>query len=412
MKRILSVFIIFLLSINFASAKIKLIEKSKRKKPKWITLPPEEKGYYYFIGVSQNNKNLGEGINKAIEEALKQVLSTIGVVVGARTYIEKTMKEDRTISKIIDEYKEVGRAKLRGHKIREIYTETYLDTETGERFYDVYVLLRYSEKEIKKERDRIKRIQAENRKVSQKYLEEAKEFEKNGKIFNAFKKYSDVINVLQDQPGIYQYNNALIGIKRILNGIVLKGKQEKRTIIVLGNCRIHEKSFPLDGIKLKAEISKGEGEIEVSSIFENGKCEFKIKKIKFEGGIAEITVFLDKEQFLSLLKNAYLSNQDLKALEEIIEEKKVKILISSSEFGFSKVCVFVFKKDGGRSSQAENIISKILIDSGIKVAEMNIPKFLNYKNFMKKIFFTLLRKKGVKKVIVGELEVIDNGKVY
>jgi len=414
MRRISIIFLGILLFFNLSHAKIKLIEKSKRKKPEWITVPPEKKGYYFFIGVAQNQPSLTEGINKAVEEALRQVLTVIGIVVGSKTEIQKQMKGDKYIARMLDEYKEVGRAKVKGHRIKEIYTEEYLDTDTGKRFYDVYLLLRYSQSEIKKERERIQREQRENRSKAAGILKEAKNFEKNGKILKAYIKYADVLSLLQDQPSIYEYNTALLSIKRILNSIILKGISKKRKIIIEVISRIGEKLYPVEDVKLIAKIEKGTGTITSSSITDvSGKADFTISKIKFEGGIAKVKVSFSKEQFLSNLENLYITESDLRSLKNIIEEKTVEVVLKSSEFGFSKTTVIIWKKRGGRSPQAEDIISSTLIDSGINVITLNRRfRGINYRNFETEDFFNILKSKGIEKAVLGEIELIDNGKVY
>src|SRR3989339_979945 len=146
MKKVL----IFLLSFLFMAslsldARTKLVSRSQKKKPAWITIPPQEKGQYYFVGISQNAATLDKAMRGAIEEALKQVLTVIGVFVGNKMQIDKQIEGDKTITKMLDEYKEVGKGKVSGHRIKEIYTEEYLDEDKNARFYDVFLLMKYSE---------------------------------------------------------------------------------------------------------------------------------------------------------------------------------------------------------------------------------------------------------------------------
>ena len=108
MKRCLVLFLSCMIIIpSVLEAKLKLVSRSKKKKPEWITILPEEKGYYYLLGVAQNKKDLGEGMGSAVEEGLKQVLTVIGIVVGSKTQIKKQMEKDKQITKMLEDLEKV-----------------------------------------------------------------------------------------------------------------------------------------------------------------------------------------------------------------------------------------------------------------------------------------------------------------
>ncbi|MEA2081655.1 MAG: hypothetical protein U9O97_02825, partial [Elusimicrobiota bacterium] len=115
----------FLMSCS-ALPRPKKVWSSKRRKPKWISVIPEKAGYYYYLGISQNQEDKGIALQKALEEGMKQVLSTIGIVVGTKMRLNKEISGNKEITKMVDKYRETGKAKLRGQKVKEMYTEEYL----------------------------------------------------------------------------------------------------------------------------------------------------------------------------------------------------------------------------------------------------------------------------------------------
>jgi hypothetical protein len=134
-----------------------LVQSSARKMPKWVTDIPEEREYLYFVGTSGDAESYDRGKREAVEDAVSQVVKTIGVrVTSTSTYEERYFAEQYETS-ISSELVTEGRAKLQDAEIREIYFEKYARPD-GTGFFRVWALLQYGRKEIAREQERLKSI--------------------------------------------------------------------------------------------------------------------------------------------------------------------------------------------------------------------------------------------------------------
>ncbi len=402
----------FLLS-SPAFARPKKVWSSKRKKPKWISVIPEKTGYYYYVGISQNQDDKGVALQKALEEGMKQVLATIGIVVGTKMRLDKEIRGNKEITKMVDKYRETGKAKLRGHKIKEMYTEEYRDGDR--RFFDVYLLLRYSEKEIKKERRRIEDQQAKNRREADTKMQESQTLLKEGKISSAFEEDARMFTMLADQPGISQYSALLNRIKKLLSSleteaVSVKGKKPSVRLFA----KIDGKRKPVSGIRMLASFETGEGEVDSpKTTDEGGIAVFPISKIKFDGGIAKLRIRAMAEQFTVPLKNAYMDDSDFEFIEGILKGLEVALILKAADFGGSKFALIMWNDEGGRETSFETALSKELTSAGISVrAFAEVPPGVSFDSFENDKFFSSLASKGMDCLIVGTLNIIDNGDVY
>ncbi len=390
----------------------KKVRSSSRHRPKWLTKLPQEKGYNYFLGIAQNQPDEGVALEKAIEEALKQVLTTIGIVVGTKMRINKEMSADKTITKMLDEYRETGKAKVRGHKIKGIYTEEFVDGD--KRFFDVYVLLRYSDREIKTERRRIESVQAANRRIAREKLPEVDKLIESGKVMDAYLLAARIFTDLADQPTSSEYRSALGKIKKIVDGISLeplrlKGRKPKVEAVL----RWGGKEIPVDMMKLEAECTEGKFEIETPQKTSEGLAEFKIEKATFQGGLLKIKIFPSSDQFLVPLKNAYMDEADFSAFKKTLADAAISVILKAADFGGRKYCLLVWDERGRRQNSFEVSLTKRLTNAGISVRSFaRVPAGVNFRNFEKENFYDFLKKQGIGGLIIGELKIVDNGSVY
>jgi len=396
-----------------AFARPKKVWSSSRKKPKWISVIPEKTGYYYYVGISQNQEDRGVALQKALEEAMKQVLSTIGIVVGTKMRLDKEIRGNEEITKMVDKYRETGKAKMRGQKVKKMYTEEYRDGDR--RFFDVYLLMRYSEKEIKKERKRIEAQQAKNRREADRKMEESDVMLKKGKVSEAFEEDARMFTMLADQPGISQYSDLLNRIKKLLSSLETevvntKGKKPSARLFA----KIDGERKAVSGIRMLASFEKGEGEVDSpKTTDEKGMAVFPISKIKFSGGIAKLKIRPMDEQFTVPLKNAYMDDTDFEFIEGILKGLEVSLILKASDFGDSKFTLIVWDDNGKRETSFETALSKELTAAGISVrAFANVPQGVSFDSFENDKFFSSLADKGIDCLVVGSLNTIDNGDVY
>jgi len=411
-KVVFAVLSVFLLS-NALFAVPKKVRSSSRKRPKWISIPPEEKGYHFFVGISQNQDDKGTALGKALEEAQKQVLSTIGIVVGTKMRLNKEISENKTVTKMMDQYRETGKAKLKGQKVKEIYSEEYRDGDR--RFFDVYVLLRYSAGEIKSERRRIEQQQADYRRIANEKLTLIDKMISDGKIWDAYQEACRIFTGLADQPGASQYRLLLNKVKKIVNGLVItpvsvKGKKPSVKLTLSWD----KKKLPVSSVKMLSEIVQGEGEIaSPQTSGDDGIAVFPISKIKFQGGLAKLKIQPQTGQFLDSLKNAYMDDSDFDSLKKSLENAVVSIILKASDFGGQKFCLIVWNEAGKRENSFEVAVTKELGKAGISVRSFSeIPQGVSFDSFENDKFYDFLSAQGMDALIVGRLNVIDNGDVY
>jgi len=412
LKRAFFLFSLFCLSIGVISCTPKRIWSSPGKKPKWISYIPEEKGYHYFIGIAQNQPDRATALRKAIEEALKQVLTTIGVTIGTDMRIEKEIQASKVLTKMIDEYSEKGRAKLRGHKIKEIYSEEYFDG--NRRFYDVYVLLRYSEREIAAERRRIEEEQRRNRATARFNMEDFKKLLNEGRVKDAVEKLFENVYILSDQPSCLEYKKSFERLKEILGNISLKPlKTTGRKPQILAVLNVEGRKIPYAFLDILAEFEQGEGEISSpEKTDENGIAEFEISKIKFQAGVAKINFIPEKTQFMETIKSA-ISDKQREVLENLISQAQISIVLKASDFGGKSVCILFWSEEGQRVMTFEVSLAEKLTEVGVNIKSFsNIPTGINFGNFEQDVFYKFLKEKGVDVLVVGKLKAIDNGNVY
>ncbi|MCD6413050.1 MAG: hypothetical protein J7L54_02765 [Elusimicrobia bacterium] len=409
-----TVFLI-ILTVVFSSvcgAAVKKVRSSSRHRPKWLVKLPQEKGYNYFLGIAQNQPDKGVALEKAISEALKQVLTTIGIVVGTKMRINKEMTADKTITRMLDEYRETGKAKVRGHKIKGIYTEEFVDGD--KRFFDVYVLLRYSDRQIKAERRRIEQRQAATRRLARAKMPEIDIMIEKGMVMDAYLSAAQIFTDLADQPTSGEYRIVLGKLKKIINGIGLeainlKGKKPK----VKATLRWDGSEIPVDMLKLEAEFSSGAGEIQTPQKTTGGTAEFKIEKAAFQGGILKLKIFPPPDQFLNPLENAYMDSSDFSFLKKNIDDMAISVILKAADFGGRKYCLLVWDERGRRQDSFEVSLTKNLTNAGISVRTFSrIPSGVNFRNFEDENFYGFLRKQEIGGLIVGELKIVDNGSVY
>ncbi|MFH1352222.1 MAG: hypothetical protein ABIH68_01450 [bacterium] len=411
-KVVFAVLSVFLLSTALFAVP-KKVDSSSRKKPQWISIPPEEKGFHYFIGISQNQEDKGVALGKALEEAQKQVLSTIGIVVGTKMRLNKEISENETVTKMMDQYRETGKAKLQGQKVKEIYSEEYRDGDR--RFFDVYVLLKYSAGEIKAERERIEQQQAANRRDAKEKLLLIDKMISDGKIWDAYQEASRIFTGLADQPGASEYRLLLNIVKKIVNGLVVtpvsvKGKDPSVKLTLIWD----KEKLPVASVKMLSEIVQGEGEIvSPQTSGDDGIAVFPISKIKFQGGLAKLKIQPQTEPFLDSLKNAYMDDSDFDSLKKSLENSVVSIILKASDFGGQKFCLIVWNEAGKREHSFEVSTTKELGKAGISVRSFSeIPQEVSFDSFENEKFYDFLSSQEMDALIVGRLNVIDNGDVY
>ncbi|MBA3065486.1 hypothetical protein FP828_03240 [bacterium] len=120
-----------------------------------------------------------------------------------------------------------------------------------------------------------------------------------------------------------------------------------------------------------------------------------------------------EEQFTVPLKNAYMDDSDFEFLVGVIKGLETTLVLKAADFGDSKFALIIWDDKVSRETSFETALSKELTSAGISVRSFaDIPSGVSFDSFEKEEFFSFLSSKGIDNLIVGSLNVIDNGDVY
>ena len=425
-KKVLIAILLVSLLVPAVIAKPVLISKSKKSTPKWITLPPQESEFLYFIGSKSKAPTYEDGVKTALANAMSEVMMNIGFTFAMQTEITTRIEADKDLSSYVDNIQQTGSAELKDQRIKEIYFEKYKDTKmvvenniqkkVEQVYYDVYLLLKYSKSEIAKERKKKEQKDAENAKIARGFLTAAETMLGSSQVMDAYNKYASVIKILSAQAGIPLFNEALAAIKNISQNIVLSEAPagSRKEIPVRVAYETDQAKAPVSRAVLKTAITMGSGEIDntVSTGLDGiGLC--RIQKMTFDGGLAKILITLDSEPFVLPLKDTAVQEKERKAVEDTITSKTLTITLKSSQFGASKVCVIIWDKAGGRNKELESMITEALTKAGISVVvPQSLKTDLSFNSFDSPDFYSQLSQEGISVSVVGQSEATDNGNIY
>jgi len=137
----------------------KLLMRSERERPSWVSRPPPaQAGLIYFTGRHNDATSIEAGTAAAFRDAAKQIAGYIGTRVTSKLIVRTTHSE----SKIVDEIRAAARGDLSGAKVEDVYWE---QAQVGSwarkrRFYRVWALVGYPESGIARERRRLRNLGA------------------------------------------------------------------------------------------------------------------------------------------------------------------------------------------------------------------------------------------------------------
>ena len=425
-KRLLSLSMLFLFISACAAASPVLTEKSKGSKPKWITAPPQDKDYFYFIGTKSKAASYEAGVKGALNAAMSQVLMTIGFSFVVQTEITTRIEGDKDLSTFIDKTKETGQVNLKEQRIQETYFEKYRDFKTviennlkkkvEEVYYDVYLLLKYSKKEIKDEQKRKEQQDKENLRLADQLNAEASGLISSGQVMDAYNKYASILKILSSQAGIPLFNKVLSTLKDIAQNVVLSETKvaDKKTIGIAAFFQTSSSKSAVQKLNVSSEITLGNGEIDRIVLTDSagtGRC--KIQKMSFDGGLAKVRFSLPADQFILPIMDTAINEEDKTSIEQTVKSKNLTITLKSSDYSTTKVTVIVWNKNGERNKEVESLITEALTGAGINVViPSSLTADLNYKNFDNPDFYQTLSAEGINVAVMGQSDAIDNGRVY
>lgn len=416
MKKILLKVFIICFSISLlsvlAEAKPKLVRRTANKQPTWITMPMEDADNLYFVGSKQNVPTLAEGMEGAIQRALEDLFKYIGVTMATRSEITQRVQENKEFTEALDKIKTAGEAKIKGQRLKEVYYEEYSDD--GKRFYDVFVLLKYSKREVKTERERIETEQQKNRELAKQYLEDAKKFLAEGKVWDTYLKYADALKIVVMQGSSPIFYESLTGIKKIVEGLSFETvAKDKNGVKVKIKYTVGDKVLPVAGLNLKSSFVFGTGEVSgMVNTDDKGVAELKIAKISFKDGIAKIHTAIDANQFILPIKDSFINEDELKNIQDLLAAKNTNIVLKISDFSVGSVGILIWDKTEKRNYELEGIFGEKLTASGYKIVSPKNVGQITFADYETDEFYSIMQKNGINMVVLGRTSVTDQGEVY
>ena len=146
MKKFCPIFFLFVGYVSWSTA----LETKPSQKPYWIKKVPQKIGHRFYVGHSTSYGSQEEGILKATQDAYRQAISeNFGIKVKINVKSLETLERTSYSKEISETSNEI---KLKGFERKKIHIEK----QGGE--YNVWVLFRYSLKEIAKEEGRMKKL--------------------------------------------------------------------------------------------------------------------------------------------------------------------------------------------------------------------------------------------------------------
>ena len=264
----LSLGILLLASGCAASVQNKIVSSSSPKPPDWVLVPPApDASYHYFVGIG-SGPDLARAREAALASAMVEVLRYMGVKVEYEYEKEKLRKGGEVSARIKSYVKAAAQGKVEGMEIQDAYYEKWLSKDGQGKpviTYTYYVLIRYSNEALEREKRRIReKIELEKKKVYA-LLKDAQERHAKGDYWKALLSYSSAIAFSRKiEEGAEIESRALDGMKDILSAMKLKALDE---IVIKGTesrpfrVALYCGSSPVPSAPLRFRVIRGTGKV-------------------------------------------------------------------------------------------------------------------------------------------------------
>jgi len=410
----------------------KLVQASSKSPPSWISRIPEEKDYYYFVGSSGDVKSFDDGKDEAIADALSQVVSNIGVRVTATSTYEEKYFAEQYVSEVSQKLKTEGAAKLQGAELKEIYYEKYQKRD-GSTFYRVWILLKYSKAEIRKEQERLKAIMELKYGEVKKLEEEAERLYSNRDISGAIFMLIDACQAsLKIEDGGVFFLRNMNRLQKIILNINLEkvgdgqlgyvGKSLPNPVGVKAIYSANGEKIPVYGlpIEIRYRVPREKLSGYKYLVFriptdKDGKAVVNIDEIYEVSDKNIITARVNIDGYLEKLKGVPEEYSDLlTSLKKVLKTKTVSISFrSDTEARKIKTGIFFIQYDVDSGLIAKPVtgpvIYEILYNKRFNIREYSINPVVAKGKTDYELFRILDRQsgEGIKRILIGEVKIIN-----
>lgn len=300
----------------------KLVERSQKKKPVWVTKEKKaDDKYLYFSGMRTNALRLEDGESDAVKNAARKIVEYFGQE-GVILYEQKRTEIE---TQLLDQVKFKGAAAVRAAKLQEMYYEKWQSTakDKVQFSYDVYVLIRYPIEELEKEKAAQRKKAIELTKGALVLSQNAERDLAQGRVRESISQYAKAldflsrVNILVEISPEVNNETLKAEIRGNLEGIISKikteGKGSGQEAIVKGplqepltlkvSYEEKEKSLPVRGLPVSFEFVEGEGSLKTLARTDNNgvancrvwRVDSSLKPNVVEGGI-DVRKLLGKEK--------------------------------------------------------------------------------------------------------------------
>jgi len=410
----------------------KLVVASRSKVPSWVTKIPEEKNYLYFIGTSGDVPTFDQGKKEAVNDALSQVVSAIGVKVTATsTYEEKYFAEQYT-TEISSELLSEGKARVQDAEIKEVYYEQY-ERKDGSKFFRVWVLLKYSREDIKTEQRRLQEILQMRYGEVKRLEEKALELQNKGLFFDAFTTSLNacVASLKLEDEGVF-FDRNIIRAQQILTGFQLKkfgedqigyvGKplQKPLGVKVIFSKEGKEMGVPNVPVEFRYRVPRsktlGYKYLVYNKITDaSGMAELVVDMVYEVSDRNMVEVSLDIERYIKQLEDVPPELQGrVDSLKEILQIKRTSFVFKSDTLARDiRTGVYFFQIDQDGTLLTKPVtapeVYQVLYDKRFSIRVFDLPPSSLYGQSEEEIIQRLEKNagKGLKRILLGYINILD-----
>ncbi len=416
---------------------LKLVYKSSRDQPAWISFIPEERDYLFFVGTSSDSESFDSGKQDAVSDALAQVVAVIGISVSSSLTVEERFFAEEYTAIVSRDLLSSGRARLQDAEIIEVYHEEY-ERKDGSHFFRVWSLLKYSKEEIRGEQKRIDDVLKLKYGEVRRLEDEASVYLRNDKILEALVTYLNAafLSLKLEDEGIFFDRNLQKAQELILkielrkygdgqSGWVGESLPEPLSVQVLMLSEGGDVPISKVPVKFVYRIPKTKGSgfklrVDRVTTDRRGRAVLPVEKIYEVNDSNTVEAVIDLKPFFSARLDSVPPQYEdrVKSLEELLDTKRTTFSYSSGSRATKyRTAVYFLQTDldGGLLQQPVTapVLNEELYKRGFSVFELVLPPSLFVSESDDGILEIILRSVGkeTRRILVGQVRIVDYNRI-
>lgn len=388
--------------------------KSNKSAPDWVNTPPQDKQYKTVVGYTEDMGTVEEVKQKALSKAkaklssyifeetsVKKVFTTSGALNGDED-LQKSYREN---------IESESAARLTGVEVVDTYTET--SDDGGLTIQKVWVLVRMSQKDIKRERNRILSELKRKLELVESNIRQADASLSSGQVIEAVKSYvSAAISAAKVEDRQDEFIIYINKAGKILDSLYLQTADIPKTVDISTGGKVAFKVYytsesgpvEVSGAKINFVIRNNKGDYDHFSVSDNGLVSCKINNLKEVNHNTTLyaTLALDFQELLDLGGDYKKSYSTLKSyVHKVTASASFKTI--SGERKKLPTAIVAVVNDNGKFKTLASLAAEmqsLMLSRGYKVVKISgkIPVSDLIKG--KTSALNSLKKQGIKRVMV------------